>query len=492
MVEPAALIREISFGAVFGASIVGEAFLIAFRLPNLLRTFFADGAVYGSVIPELAREKKKFGIKSVFKFATQIMFSLSVILLLITLIVQCFTPHILKIIVPGFVENSERWVVTLRAARIVFPYLCFFSLATMFVSILNVLGRYWVHPTVGIVLSTVTCITMYFINGLPKLQKLDYFCFSVLGSGMLLLITLWLLARRDGFRFTKLDLAYLPRIQSIAKRMITTSIATFGLHINVFIDMCSASFLPVGQLTFLLMADRINLFCVEIFGTSFGTILLPNFATMKNEPKKLIGLLEDALILAIQISIPVMIILFFTSEIVIKVLYGHGKFNDANCLASAKALSIYIFGMPAYVLIRIFMSFFFSQGRQTIAIIATSFTIVSNLVGNILLVKKMEYLGLALSTVCSMWIGVVVYFFVLFKDYENIDLKFPVLKSVLWVIIFSLTAFLVYGHCQFYPYFSFSNNLKDLFLFSASLLFIYFYFGKKLNVNHYNNMKVMN
>jgi putative peptidoglycan lipid II flippase len=119
----AGMMREVMFSATFGVSMIGEAFLVAFRLPNLLRTFFADGAVYGAVVPELAEENKKNGRGSTFQLLTDMLATFSIVLLVLTVFVETCAPIILKYMAPGLIEGSERWQTTLKALRILFPYL---------------------------------------------------------------------------------------------------------------------------------------------------------------------------------------------------------------------------------------------------------------------------------------------------------------------------------------------------------------------------------
>jgi putative peptidoglycan lipid II flippase len=486
----AGMMREVMFGAIFGVSMVGEAFLVALRLPNLLRTFFADGAVYGAVIPELAEENKNNGRKSTFQLLTNTMATFSIILIVLTVLIEFGAPVILKYMAPGIIEGSERWQATLKALRILFPYLCCLSINTFLVSLLNVLGRYWVHPVLGVILGTVSCSAMYYIKDFPDEQKLTYLCCSIVLAGLTVVVFTFSLCFYDGYRpsFPKID--WSKRMKGILARMAKTSMATFGLHVNVFVDMCLASYLPMGQLTYLLFADRIHLLFVELFGMSMSTVLLPNFAAIKDDTKKLMGMFEDAFLISFQIAVPVACLLFLCSDTLVKLFYGYGKFTVENCYYCARALSVFAIGMPAYVFTRILLSFFFAQKRNVVPIIVTSITIMVNLINNYFLMPKYQYIGLALSTVGAMWVGVAIYLGIILRQLNGLSFYIDLARSILWSSIFGLLCYLIQSGYSFNPNLSFLVHLGNITAISSTLVG-YFYFGKKLRVNRMGRTKVI-
>lgn len=484
------MMREVMFSATFGVSMIGEAFLVAFRLPNLLRTFFADGAVYGAVIPELAEENKRNGRDSTFQLLTNIIATFSIVLLIVTAAVEFGAPIILKYMAPGLMEGSERWQATLKALRILFPYLCCLSVNTFLVSLLNVLGRYWVHPLLGIILSAVSCSVMYYVKDFPDDLKLTYLCYSVVLAGLIIIIFTFSLCWHDGYRPYRPKIEWSNRMRNLLMRMTKTSLATFGLHVNVFVDMCLASYLPMGQLTYLLFADRIHLLFVELFGTSMSTVLLPNFAAIKDDAEKLMGMFEDAFLIGFQIAVPVACLLFLCSDTLVKLFYGYGKFTAENCYYCARALSVFAIGMPAYVLTRILLSFFFAQKRNITPIIVTSITIAVNLINNYFLMPKYQYIGLALSTVGAMWVGVIIYLAIILRQLSDWSFYIDLVRSILWASIFGLLCYLIQSGDNFNHHAAFLVHFSNLAITSSTLIG-YFYFGKKLRVNRIGRTKVI-
>lgn len=484
------MMREVVFGAIFGVSMVGEAFLVALRLPNLLRTFFADGAVYGAVIPELAEENKKNGRKSTFQLLTNIISTFSIVLLILTAIIEFGAPIVLKCLAPGLIEGSERWQTTLKAVRVLFPYLCCLSINTFLVSLLNVLGRYWVHPMLGIILGAVSCSAMYYAKDFSDDLKLMYLCLSIIVAGLMMIVFTFSLCWHDGYRPALPKVEWSNRMKGILLRMAKTSMATFGLHVNVFLDMCLASYLPMGQLTYLLFADRIHLLFVELFGMSMGTVLLPNFAAIKDDTKKLMGMFEDAFLISFQMAVPVACLLFLCSDTFVKLFYGYGKFTAENCYYCARALSAFAIGMPAYVFTRILLSFFFAQKRNIVPIFVTSVTIIVNLINNYFFMPKYQYIGLALSTVGAMWVGVLIYLVIILRQLQDLYFYVDLARSVLWASIFGLLCYLIRSGCSFNPDSPFLVHLINLVGISSTLVG-YFYFGKKLRVNRIGRTKVI-
>jgi putative peptidoglycan lipid II flippase len=279
-------------------------------------------------------------------------------------------------------------------------------------------------------------------------------------------------------------------MRSILMRMAKTSMAAFGLHVNVFVDMCLASYLPMGQLTYLLFADRIHLLFVELFGMSMSTVLLPNFAAIKDDKKKLMGMFEDAFLIGFQIAVPVACLLFLFSDTFVKIFYGHGKFTAENCYYCARALSAFAIGMPAYVFTRILLSFFFAQKRNIVPIVVTSITIVVNLINNYFLMPKYQYIGLALSTVGAMWFGVFIYMGIILPQLKGVSFYVDLFRSILWTSIFGLLCFLIQSGFSFNPDATFLIHLSNLAVISSTLVG-YFYLGKKLNVNRIGRTKVI-
>lgn len=486
----AGMMREVMFSATFGVSMIGEAFLVAFRLPNLLRTFFADGAVYGAVVPELAEENKKNGRGSMFQLLTDMLATFSIVLLVLTVVVETCAPIILKYMAPGLIEGSERWQATLKALRILFPYLCCLSVNTFLVSLLNALGRYWVHPFLGVILCLTSCSAMYYAKDFPDALKLTYLCYSIIAAGLTMIVFTFSLCWYDGYRFSWPKIEWSSRMKGILARMTKTSLATFGLHVNVFVDMCLASYLPMGQLTYLLFADRIHLLFVELFGMSMSTVLLPNFAAIKDDTKKLMGMFEDAFMISFQIAVPVACLLFLCSDTLVKLFYGYGKFTVENCYYCARALSTFAIGMPAYVFTRILLSFFFAQKRNVVPIIVTSITIAVNLINNYFLMPRYQYIGLALSTVGAMWVGVFIYMVIILRQLQGLSFYIDLIRSILWTIIFCLFCYLIQSGYTFNPNAVFLAHLSHLGVISSTLVG-YFYFGKKLRINRIGRTKVI-
>ena len=331
---------------------------------------------------------------------------------------------------------------------------------------------------------------MYYVKDFPDDQKLVYLCYSIVASGLIMILFTLSLCFYDGYRFSWPKIEWSNRIKGIFMRMAKTSMATFSLHINVFVDMCLASYLPMGQLTYLLFADRIHLLFVELFGTSMSTVLLPNFAAIKDDTKKLMGMFEDAFMISLQVAVPVACVLFLCSDIIVKLFYGYGKFTAENCYYCARALSAFAIGMPAYVFTRILLSFFFAQKRNVVPIVVTFATIAINLINNYFLMPKFQYIGLALSTVGAMWAGVFIYLTIIMRYLWNASFYIDLVRSVLWMSIFGLICYLVRIEFPFNADDTFLNHLLNLTIISSSLVG-YFYFGEKLRINRIGRMKVI-
>lgn len=391
-------IRDVIIARIFGAGFATDAFFVAFKLPNLLRRIFAEGAFSQAFVPILAEHKEKETFEATRQFLAHIAGALSVVLLLITAIGIIAAPWIIYLSAPGFTEDTEKFALTVTLLRITFPYILFISLASLVGSILNTFGRF-----------SVPAFT-------PTLLNLTFIIFALLLSPYFhppILSLAWAVAiggiLQLGFQLpylAQIKMLSLPRfafhspkvwrvIKQMGPAIFGVSVAQFSLIINTIF----ASFLVAGSVSWMYYADRLMEFPTGILGVALGTILLPSLsrAYAQSNTHQYNQLLDWGLRLTLLLALPCAIGLAMIAKPLVATLFQHGEFTAFDTLMTAHALIAYSFGLLGLILIKILAPGFYSrQNIRTpvkIAMLALLFTQIMN----IAFIKHLQHVGLALA-----------------------------------------------------------------------------------------------
>jgi putative peptidoglycan lipid II flippase len=342
------LAREMLMSHFIGASVIADAFIVAFKFPNFFRRFFAEGAFNAAFVPEFAGVLSKNGKDEAYNLANQVFSWLTLVLCIFVGLVVLFTPSIIHIIAPGFCDTPERLYYAIEFTRITFPYILCISLAALLAGILNSLDRFAAAAATPILLNIFMIIALLMLTENPGFAL----SLGVIIAGVVQLLWLYFVAARHGFCL-KLQMPRLnDSVRKILKLMVPGAIGAGVMQINIFIDMMLASTLPTGSLAYLYYADRLNQLPLSIFGVAIGTVLLPNLskAIRNNEQKKAFILQEKSMLLGLRLSIPAAVGLIILSFPLISLIYGHGSFTEHDVNVTAPALAAFALGLPAYVL----------------------------------------------------------------------------------------------------------------------------------------------
>ncbi len=395
-------VRDIVFAAFFGAGFHSDAFIAAFRIPNLLRRLFAEGTLIIAFIPVFTDYLKKGGKEEAFNLARSALLALLIILSAVTVLGVILSPVIVKGIAYGFTDSPEKFELTVLLTRIVFPYALFISFVALCMGILNAL-EHFAAPALAPVLLNLAMIASVFIGSFlssdPTFHVIGL-AVGVLAGGILQLSLQVPFLIQKGFSFFKSTVLIHPGLKKIGKLMLPAILGAGVYQINILIGTFLGSLLPEGSISYLYYADRLVQFPLGIFALSIATAVLPSLSRQAADEdiNGLKSTFSYALKLIFYIMLPSMAGLIVLREPIVSVLFQRGAFGHEAARMTSDALLYYCVGIWATasvsVVVRVFYALHDSKTPVYIAIIS----IVSNIILSVILMKPMAHCGLALAT----------------------------------------------------------------------------------------------
>lgn len=391
-------IRDFVIARTFGAGLLTDAFFVAFKLPNLLRRLFAEGAFSQAFVPILSEYKNRRGEVETKRLLDHVATLLFLALLLVTLLGVAAAPLLVYISAPGFSADLGKFALTVELTRITFPYILFMSLVALAGGVLNTWSRFSV-PAFTPVLLNLSMIGMalwaspYFD---PPIMVLGWAVF--LGGVLQLAFQIPHLKR----------LGMLPRfsldwndegVRRILKLMGPAVLGVSVAQISLLINTVFASFLGTGSVSWLYYADRLMEFPAGMLGAALGTILLPSLAKYHASERldEYSKLLDWGLRLTLLLAAPAALALAIIAVPLITTLFHHGAFTAVDVFKTRDALVAYSIGLLGLILVKVLAPGFYArQNVRTPVKIALISLFVTQLL-NLALIGWLQHAGLALS-----------------------------------------------------------------------------------------------
>jgi putative peptidoglycan lipid II flippase len=405
-------LRDILIAAVLGTGVVADAFVVAFRLPNLFRRLFAEGAFNSAFVPLFAKRLETDGTDGARQFAEEAFAGLFAMLLLVTAIAQILMPWLVLGLALGF--DAGKLDLATSLSRIAFPYLLCMSLVALLSGLLNALHRYTAAAAAPIVLNLVLCSVMLFAYwwGYRGEAAGYILVWGVAVAGFLQLAMLWFAARQAGFALR----LRLPRLSDNVRRLIALGIpgviAGGITQINIVVGTSIAS-LQDAAVSYLYYADRLYQLPLSIVGVAIGVVLLPDLSRHlgAGDMKAAEDSQNRSMELALLLTLPAAIALLVAAEPIIRVLFERGAFTHQDTVATAWALAAFAIGLPAFVLIKVLQPAFFAYEDTRTPMHYAAVNLVINAGGSVALffafkaAGLMPHVGIALATSVAAWIN---------------------------------------------------------------------------------------
>jgi putative peptidoglycan lipid II flippase len=407
------LLRDITLATLFGASGGTDAFLVAFKIPNFMRRLFAEGAFSQAFVPVFTEYKEKRSPEELKDLINHVAGKLGGILLLITIIGSIAAPGLVLLFASGFLfDNPDRYELTVDMLRITFPYLFFISLVAFAGGILNSFNKFAVPAFTPVLLNL--CLIGAAIWWAPIFEQ----PLMALAWGVALAGVVQLLFQLPTLK--KLNLIPRPRIgnhegvSKILKLMLPAVFGSSVAQINLLLDTIIASYLAVGSITWLYYSDRLLEFPLGVLGIAVATVILPALSKQhaRESSDEFNQTLNWASRLVLIISLPACAGLFILAGPVLSTLFQYGAFSASDAYMASLSLMAYIFGLPAFILIKIYAPGYFARQDTRTPVRIGIIALVSNMVMNIIFVVPLymygyeaPHVGLALATSCSAYLN---------------------------------------------------------------------------------------
>lgn len=393
-------IRDVLFAAFLGAGPLAEAFLIAFTLPNMFRRIFAEGAFNLAFVPLFS--KKLDNKEQAREFAENAFSVLITFLLGLVILAQLFMPFLVLAMASGF-SGDERFDLAVLFGRIAFPYVLFISAAALFSGLLNSLGRFVAAAAAPVLLNILFIISLFGAYWLGWDIGLTLaWCVPIAGIAQLALV--WFAATKAGFnlRFK------LPKLSPEIKKLliIAAPAALTGgvVQINLLIGRQVASFTE-GAVAWLNYADRLYQLPLGVVGIAVGIVLLPELSKKLAREDHEGGnyAFNRATEAAMALTIPATVALITIAYPIVSILFERGAFNQNDTQFTSQALIIYAFGLPAFVLQKVYQPIYFARENTKTPFNFALFSMLVNAAVAIGLLSTLGYLAAALGTTLAGW-----------------------------------------------------------------------------------------
>jgi putative peptidoglycan lipid II flippase len=391
-------IRDAIVARVFGAGFATDAFFVAFKLPNLLRRIFAEGAFSQAFVPVLAEYKEKRGQEETRAFLAHIAGMLALVLSVVTALGMLAAPLVIWLSAPGFTSDPAKFALTAKLLRITFPYILFISLASLAGSVLNTWRQFQIPAFTPTLLNIAfiafsLLLTRYFD---PPVLVLAWAVFC--GGALQLAFQLPYL-RRIGMlprpRLAWGDSAVWRVIRQMGPAILGVSVAQISLLINT----AFASFLPSGSVSWMYYADRLMEFPTGVLGVALGTILLPSLSrhAATDAGEEFSKLLDWGIRLSLLLALPASLGLALTAKPLIATLFLYGKFSAFDAEMSRRALVAYAVGLTGLIVVKVLAPGFYARQNIKTPVKIALVTLAATQVLNFSLIWPLKHAGLALS-----------------------------------------------------------------------------------------------
>jgi putative peptidoglycan lipid II flippase len=421
------LVREQIFAALFGGGMAMDAFTAAFRIPNLLRDLFAEGALSTAFVTTFSKTIARGSDEDAWRLANKVATMTASLLGVLCVVGMVFSPQLVALLAPGF--DPEKAALTAQLTRIMFPFILLVSLAALVMGMLNAKNRFGMPAmassffNIGSIVGGV--VLGFWIDPHFGPRALIGLAFATLiGGGLQLAVQLPSLARL-GYRFRP-DIHWRdPGVKAILLLMGPAVIAASTTQVNVLVNSMFASTLGDGAIFSLAIAFRLMQLPLGLFGVALGTVTLPLLSRLvvAGKTPEFRSELARAIRWGLLLTLPSMLGLMLLAEPIISVLYQHGKFNAAQAAQAAGALRFYAIGLGGYAALKVLVNAFYAIDRRKTPMLVSFVAVGLNLLFNWIFTFRLGWgaQGLAFSTGCVATFNFLLLYFLMQKQLKGLE-----------------------------------------------------------------------
>ncbi|AQX21643.1 putative peptidoglycan lipid II flippase [Bartonella sp. CDC_skunk] len=477
-------VREMLMAAALGTGPVSDAFNAAFRFPNTFRRFFAEGAFQTAFVPLFSKKITENGSENACKFAEEVFGVLFSLLLLLTIVMELSMPFLVRtLIAPGFAEDATKFNATIRFTAIMFPYLACMSLAAMMGGMLNALQHYFVAAIAPVFLNIILiCVLTYaWIYQLDTWHIGLNLSWGVTVSGLVQLALITIALRKSGMKLSFRLPHFSPNVRQLLILAFPAAITGGITQINLLINTNIASS-QSGAVSSLVYADRLYQLPLGVVGIAIATVLLPELTKALRNKKHTDSdeLQNRAIEFSLFLTFPASVAFLLISNPIISLLFERGQFTSASTNNVAQLVQLYGIGLPAFVLIKVFIPNFFAREDTKTPMIFAGICVFINISLALTLFSCLSARGIVIAEITAGWVNILLLCGTLLKrGYWKYDAQ--LIKRIASLIIASFfMALTLYYSISFFsaplsPQASFflrASSLAGLLIIATSVYFI--------------------
>ncbi|MGL4314426.1 MAG: murein biosynthesis integral membrane protein MurJ [Sphingomonas sp.] len=406
------LVRDALFARYIGASFASDAFLIAFRLPNMFRALFAEGAFSAAFIPLFNKKAAEANgdLRPALDFAEDAQSVLLPVLIVMTAIMELAAWPVTYALSGGFNSISDdQFAFAVTLSRLTFPYLLLISLVSLLGGILNSIHKFWVNAAAPILLNLTLIAALLLFHTHDPLLTAQNQAIAVTVSGALQLGWLWWACKRNGVALR----LRLPRLSPDVRRLLAliwpAAAGAGAVQINLVVSTAlAASLLSHGSVTYIYLADRVNQLPLGLIGIGLGTVLLPTVSRLlgAGDEAGAMNMQNRGLELALFFTLPATVALIVCGMPIVAALFQHGKFSADDSTATAQALAAFSIGLPSYILVKVLTPGYYARHDTKTPVRFATLSIAVNLVLNLAFILPLRHMGPPLATALSSTVNV--------------------------------------------------------------------------------------
>jgi putative peptidoglycan lipid II flippase len=393
------LVREQVQAYFFGASMATDAFVTAYRIPNLLRDMFAEGALSSAFVPVFKEKMVKESNEAAFKLADVVITAILAVVGLIVLLGIIASPAIIYLTANGFVPFPDKFSLTVTMTQIMFPYLLLVSLSALVMGMLNSFGRFGIpaiSPAMFNIGSVLAVMLLYRFFHQPAYTLAIGVLIGGVGQIAIQLPSL----RRVGYHF-KLTLNFLDEgLKKVIRLILPMIIGLSAGRINILVSTLLASFLAEGSISYLNYSYRLMHFPLGVFAVALGTVALPKVSelVLRQDRDGLSRTFNQAINVNMFLVIPSAVILALLGDEIVTAIYRWGRFSEADAVNTALALRHYSYGLVGFAAVRVTVPFFYAFGDSRLPMKISVLSVTVNMLIYYPLIKVLDFAGLAAAT----------------------------------------------------------------------------------------------
>ena len=404
-------IRDTLTATFLGAGPVADAFFVAQRLPNLFRSLFAEGAFSAAFVPLYTTEQERHGRDAAQKFSGQALAALMAVLIPFSALVMLFMPYVMRVLAPGFENDPEKYDLAVNFSLITFPYLTLISITALQAGVLNAQGIFGPGAAAPIALNIVLVMGLI-VAKIFHLHMGYTLSWALTLSGVVQMLWLVISCWRSG---VPIPLVW-PRMTEASRRLFRRvgpgSLGAGAAQVNLFISTILASTLPTGAISWLYYADRLNQLPLGIVGIAVATTLLPVLSrhVAAGREDNVRHYMSRAIEFCLVLGLPATVGLSVAAKPIIRTLWEHGVFGPADTQATAEALVAYAFGIPGFLLVKVFSAGFFARHDTATPVKIAFIAMAVNVMGAVIMIGPFQHIGIALANSIAIWVNAILLF----------------------------------------------------------------------------------